>query len=47
MGEIWGFLAPSQEAAKIFAPTVLGFGGGFFYAYRTRLTREALRRYGR
>ena len=47
MGGVWEFLAPSQEAAKIFAAIVLGFGGGFFYAYRTRLTRGALRRYDR
>ena len=33
MGGVWEFLAPSQEAAKIFAAVVVG---GFFYAYRAR-----------
>ena len=47
MMELLGFFAPSLEASTIFGAVVAGFGGGFFYAYRTCLTREALRQHDR
>ena len=47
MMELLGFFVPSLEASKIFGAVVAGFGGGFFYVYRTCLTREVLRQHDR
>ena len=41
MMELFEFFVPDPEALRMFAAVVFAAGG----SYRTRLTREALRRY--
>ena len=45
MMELFEFFVPDPEALRMFAAVVFAAGGSHFFSYRTRLTREALRRY--